>query len=292
MAEGRFIDVNGIRTHYVDRGCGPTVVLFHGAAFAVDAMTTWHFQLEALSRRYRVVAFDQIGFGYTDMPADGIYRNRLSRVDHAIGFLEAMGIRKAALVGHSEGAFVATRIALSQPTIAEGLVIMSSGGTAPAFGDNRDRKWMAASASLYDYSGTLPSEDAYIAGLGRACFRVPPETERYARAAYRQAVKQGQHKIFSRLPASETDYCLYTQLQAEHIHPYLKSLAAPTLLLWSKDDPTVPVERGVLLCSMIPQADFYVLSGTRHMIMIDRPHEVNELLSSWLARVHDRGRPL
>src|SRR5689334_24223369 len=99
--ESRFLDVDGRRTHYLDIGQGPAVVLLHGASLAIDAATTWASLMTALARDFRVIAFDQIGFGQSDMPADGRMGNRLERVPHACRFLDFLGVKNAALVGHS-----------------------------------------------------------------------------------------------------------------------------------------------------------------------------------------------
>src|SRR5690554_4246721 len=103
MVRDCHIDVAGVRTRIIDRGYGAPVVLIHGADFAVDSWFTWLRQIETLSKRHRVVAFDQLGFGETGLPVDGAYRNRLQRADHAVGVIEALGLREVALVGHSEG---------------------------------------------------------------------------------------------------------------------------------------------------------------------------------------------
>src|SRR5579872_5169696 len=129
MNGGRFVDAGGTRTYCIDRGSGPAVVLLHGAGFGVEALATWCRQIDALAAEHRVIAFDQIGFGQTGLPSDGRYRNRLERVDHALAVLGVLGLEKVVLVGHSEGAFMAARIAILRPGLVERLVLMTSGGT-------------------------------------------------------------------------------------------------------------------------------------------------------------------
>ena len=147
---GRYIDIDGFNTWYLDEGSGPTVVLLHGAALAVDAEITWFRTIEALRGEFRLVAPDQVGFGRTDMPPGGVYWNRHRRVDHALAFIERLGIRDACLVGHSEGAYMATRIAITAPHLASRLVIVTSGATAPYLGGDADREWMDAAAAAYN----------------------------------------------------------------------------------------------------------------------------------------------
>ena len=124
--QGQFIEVNGYRTHYFDEGEGPIVVLMHGASIAIDAWLTWHGTITHLSTNFRVVAFDQPGFGRTDMPKDGHYLNRLLRTDHALAFLDRLGVERAILVGHSWGGAFATAYALAFPERTAGLVLLSA----------------------------------------------------------------------------------------------------------------------------------------------------------------------
>ena len=58
---GQFLEIDGIRTYYLDRGEGPTVVLLHGYALGVDAYNTWFRTIAGLTAKFRVITFDQIG---------------------------------------------------------------------------------------------------------------------------------------------------------------------------------------------------------------------------------------
>jgi pimeloyl-ACP methyl ester carboxylesterase len=280
-AEGRFIDAGGYRTHYFDQGEGPVVLLMHGAAIAVDACLTWHLTMGHLSRSFRVLAFDQPGFGRTDMPKDGRYMNRLQRVDHAFAFLDRLGVDRAILVGHSEGGFMAARMAILRPELVAKLVIITSGGTAPRLGGGLDREWMAASESAYDYKGGADNEEIFIRSNATLRRHNDPGVEHLFRENYRRAVASGQIEMFRRRSSEETDIERYALMQEEHIHPYLHQLAMPVLILWAAEDPTVPVERALRLARLIPQADLHVFGGASHMVMFDRQDAFNRLLANW-----------
>jgi pimeloyl-ACP methyl ester carboxylesterase len=281
--EGRFIDAGGYRTHYLDQGEGPVVLLMHGAAVAIDAHLTWHSTIDRLSRSFRVLAFDQPGFGRTDMPKGGRYMNRLLRVDHAFAFLDRLGVERAILVGHSEGAFMAARMAILRPELAARLVIVTSGGTAPRLGGELDREWMAASKAAYDYKAGADSEEDFIRANSTLRRTNDPAIERLFRENYRRAVASGQIEMFRLRSPEETDIERYTLLQEEHIHPYLPQLAMPVLIVWAAEDPTVPVERGLRLARLVRQADFHVFARASHMVMFDRQRDFNRLLAHWFA---------
>ena len=278
---GRFIEIGGKRTWYLDEGSGPTIVLLHGAALAVDAYITWFRAIEALRDRFRLVAPDQVGFGRTDMPPNGVYWNRHRRVDHVLAFLDCLGVRNACLVGHSEGAYMATRLAVIAPHLASKLVIVTSGATAPYLGGDADDEWKAAASAAYNDPSRFDSEDDFVrtsARLGRA------EDSRYEailRENYRRAVEVGQERMFREMPAEDSNYDAYVKLQEEHVFPHLDALSIPTLLVWAEDDATVPVARGLKLLERIPGAEFHLFRNAAHNVMHDQAEGFNRLLRSW-----------
>ncbi|MBV9734907.1 MAG: alpha/beta hydrolase [Acidisphaera sp.] len=260
------------------------MVLLHGASIGVEAYVTFHRQIEPLSRSFRVIAFDQIGFGRTDMPADRRYRNRLERAEHAVAVLDALGVRAACLVGHSEGAFMAARIAVTRPDLVTRLVLMTSGGTAPALGGAADEAWMAASRRAYDYRNFPGDAEAFVAAARRASPAMDEQHAGLLREAYGRALASGQAAMMRDSQSDgPTDYRAYVRLQEDHLLPYLPQMTAPTLLIWANEDATVPVERGLALMRLIPRADMHVLNGSGHALMHDRPETVTRLLAWFCA---------
>lgn len=120
---GTFIEVDGVRLHYVDQGSGPTVVLLHG-----NGVTLQDFEVSGVlglaSEQYRVIAFDRPGFGYSDRPRTTIWTPAAQA--RLIGrALEALDVGAAVIVGHSWGTLVALAMALDTPARVSGLVLLS-----------------------------------------------------------------------------------------------------------------------------------------------------------------------
>lgn len=107
---GRFVDVDGVRTHYVGRGQGVPVVLLHGNVVMVQDFVA-SGMLDALGDRYRVIAFDRPGFGYTERP-----RNRIWTPDAEAALLtkafSSLGIDNPIVVAHSWATLVAISLGL------------------------------------------------------------------------------------------------------------------------------------------------------------------------------------
>jgi pimeloyl-ACP methyl ester carboxylesterase len=110
---GKFVDVNGVRLHYIEQGQGPTVVLLHG-----NGVTSNDFVLsgviEALSGRYRVIAFDRPGFGYSERPSETVWTPE-AQATLLYDALHALHVEQPIVVGHSWGTLVTLAMALAYP---------------------------------------------------------------------------------------------------------------------------------------------------------------------------------
>jgi len=91
-APGKFIELDGLSTHYIEKGSGEPVILLHG--FFYDTYM-WNKNIDALAERYKVYAFDLWGFGYsTREPMDygyPLYTNQL------LNFMDTLDIARASL---------------------------------------------------------------------------------------------------------------------------------------------------------------------------------------------------
>lgn len=120
---GRFIEVDGVELHYVDRGSGNPVVLLHGNGSMIQDFESSGL-IEMASRKYRVIAFDRPGFGHSARPRGTIWtpEAQADLIHHA---LTQIGISRATVLGHSWGASVAVALALRHPQFVAGLVLAS-----------------------------------------------------------------------------------------------------------------------------------------------------------------------
>lgn len=120
---GRFVSVDGVRLHYLDRGAGPVVVLLHG-----NGTMAWDFVLSGLvallETDHRVIAFDRPGFGYSERPRNRVWtpQDQAVLIGRALRVLDA---RPAIVVGHSWATLVAVSMALRDPGSTAGLVLLS-----------------------------------------------------------------------------------------------------------------------------------------------------------------------
>jgi pimeloyl-ACP methyl ester carboxylesterase len=120
---GRFVEVDGVRLHYVDRGQGRPVVLLHGNMMLVE---DWALSgvLDMAAARHRVLAFDRPGYGRSERTRDRVW-TPAAQADLLHEALQRLGVERPIVVGHSFGTLVALELALRHPEDVAGLTLVS-----------------------------------------------------------------------------------------------------------------------------------------------------------------------
>ena len=140
ISDARFVDVEGVRTRYFERGSGETVVLVHGGAFGSTtgacSADDWDLNFDGLAKWFRVFAIDKLGQGYTDNPRTDDDYTMHAAVQHAYATLRALGIEGAHLVGHSRGGYLVCRLTVEHPELVKSCTIVDSNTCAPGTGRN------------------------------------------------------------------------------------------------------------------------------------------------------------
>ena len=120
---GQFIDVDGVRLHFVERGEGPPLLMLHGNGILANDFDASGLAGEA-AKRYRVIAFDRPGYGYSERPRTTIWTPQAqARLLHKA--LQQLGVEQPIVLGHSWGSMVALAMALEFPEDLRGVVLMS-----------------------------------------------------------------------------------------------------------------------------------------------------------------------
>jgi 2-hydroxymuconate-semialdehyde hydrolase len=145
----RYVELGGLRSHYLEAGSGPTIVLLHSGEFGASAELCWERIIGPLARQHHVIAPDWLGFGESarvyDFVSGSDRRNR-----HMTLLLEQLGVRRALFVGNSMGGTALARVAAAgePPWPMAGVAFISGGGYAP---DNESRR------ATLEYDGTAES---------------------------------------------------------------------------------------------------------------------------------------
>jgi pimeloyl-ACP methyl ester carboxylesterase len=120
---GRFIELNGVRIHYVERGVGRPLVLFHGNGSMIQDFESSGL-IELAAENYRVIVFDRPGYGHSDRPRNVVWTPD-AQAELFFKALSRLGVHSALVLGHSWGASVAVSLALKHPQFVEALILAS-----------------------------------------------------------------------------------------------------------------------------------------------------------------------
>ena len=269
---------DGGRIHVVERGQGPAVVLVHGVTLGV---ATWVHQLRRLSERHRVVAIGQRGHGRSSAGEGGYGMERLA--DDVLAVLEALNLRGAVLVGHSLGGMVAQMLALRHPgrlgerVVALGLVATTPGPVVLGPGGLSLAHLLAAGGGRglrmgeRHGRGVLPQGD--LAAWGRG----PPSGPIRGRPTWRSPARM----LEAMSPSAMAE--LLGPLLSFDVRQQLGTVELPTgVVVGSRDLLTPPAGRAPS-GPAAAGATLTVLPGCGHMVMLERPDELGELISAWSA---------
>jgi len=150
------IAANGIQMHYIAAGEGEDVILLHGF---LGNLAVWHlYMMPILRREYRVTTYDLRGHGYSELTPTG-YSSR-NMAEDLLALMDAMGIQKAALMGHSFGADIALYFALKHPDRVSKILALEPGLAALVL-DRKNPDWVGWSAwvtKLEECGLTIPEE--------------------------------------------------------------------------------------------------------------------------------------
>jgi pimeloyl-ACP methyl ester carboxylesterase len=122
-ARGRFIEIDGVRLHYVERGQGVPLVLLHGNGSMIQDFATSGL-IDMAAAKYRVIVFDRPGYGHSNRPRSAVWSPE-AQADLFDRALQKIGAVPAVVLGHSWGASVATNLGLRHSGTVRGLVLVS-----------------------------------------------------------------------------------------------------------------------------------------------------------------------
>lgn len=260
----RFVQSNSIRLHYLDRAGGdPAIVLLHGLtanAHAFDGLIA-----AGLSPHFRTIALDLRGRGLSDKPETGY-----SMADHAgdvIGVLDALGIERIVVGGHSFGGFLGFYLAAHYPDRVSKLIVMDAARAVHP----RTRELLQVTLSRL--GTTMPSWEIYLSALRSAPFFVgwwDPHIESYFRADV-ETLDDGSVRSWS---TREAIAQAMDAVLDEDWNAHLARVRQPTILFNAHgayggpdDPPLVPPDEARATAAMLPNCR-YVQTPGNHITML------------------------
>jgi pimeloyl-ACP methyl ester carboxylesterase len=283
---GRFIDVDGVRLHYLDQGEGPVLVLLHGNVVAADDFRTSGL-LERLAQSYRVIAFDRPGFGYSERPRDTTWTpDAQARLLHAA--LRQLGADEYLVLGHSWGTLVALAMALQEPDKVSGLLLLS-GYYYPSVRLDVPIAAMPAIPLLGDLLRyTLSPLFGRLTWplTSKAMFSPREVPETFRRESPWMALRPSQVRAM----ASEAALMVPAAAKLEQ---HYGELQMPAMLMAGKDDPVVsPEAHTARLHQAVAQSELTLLPDMGHMMQHLAQDDIVNAVHELAARAGGQFAPL
>lgn len=267
------IDVEGKRTHYLEAGSGPPLILLHSGEFGACAEFSWEFNIEALARHFRVLAPDWLGYGQSEKIFS--FENMLEyRIQHIAAFCRTLGIVEADFIGSSMGGTTLIGVCARDdtPWPIRRAVLVSGGGFVP---DNESR------AILNSYDGTLEAMRAVY----RTLFQNPAirDNERMIQRHHKAAAAPGAWECTAapRFKAPNRPAKPF----APKTPDYAK-IRVPICIMAGRFDNLRLPNYGEELQGLIPGSKLILVDGG-HCHQIDMPDEFNRLVLSYLLEDRD-----
>lgn len=254
--------------HVEERGEGFPLLLIQGLGWSKWASRA---QWDDYAARRRVLAFDNRGCGLSPKPP-GPYSTELL-ADDAASVLEARGLERADVYGHSLGGYIALTLALRRPELVRSLVLV---GTGPGGAGHLPPP--PETLAVWRSGAGLPLDDAVRLAFPTSFAPGWPDEHPDEYAAW----------LAARLDPPTPGACWLAQAEAadryKDVGVAAERIDLPALVVHGELDGVVPVANGRLLASRMPQAELVVLEGRGHAPMLEDPPGFSALVCEFLDR--------
>jgi pimeloyl-ACP methyl ester carboxylesterase len=264
----RFLSVAGTRIRYIDAGTGLPVVFLHGLGASVYA---WRKTLEPVAQAgFRVIAFDNRGFGESDKPPTGYGNADYERL--VVALLDSLRLQTAVLVGHSMGGAIAGEVAIRDPQRVRGLVLIGAAGVGI-------REPLIFRVARWPLLGPL-----------MVSFRSRGLVERLLKSTYADPGKVTPADVDQYYaPVADPRYgralrAVLREFDFKALEGRLDSVQVATLLIWGERDRWVPAGLGRQFAAQLLRAAFLIVPHAGHSVQEEAPSETNRLLIRFLTQ--------
>lgn len=268
----RFVEFDGLKIHYDEIGSGPALIFVHGGGPGSSGLSNFSRNMQAFADRFRVIAIDLPGYGQSTKlriatPLWAYYARVLA------GFIDALGLGKAHLVGNSLGGAASLKCALDFPDKVDRLVLMGPGGGYSLF-EKQPSDGIVNLVTFYMPPG--PSMEKMRNFLRYLVFdpsSVPDDLlqERVDRAMDPETAEFMPLRVGPNMAPID-------DLWRER----LDRVPHQTLIIWGRDDRVNPLDQGLILARQIPNARLLVLPKCGHWAQWEHADEFNRTVASFL----------
>jgi pimeloyl-ACP methyl ester carboxylesterase len=272
-----FIQVEGLRTRYLEQGAGPAVLMLHGGSLGSSA-DVWTDSIVAFAEHgLRAIALDLPGFGLSDNPQD---HSVAYRQHFVLAFMDALGLDRAALIGHSQAGAFAVNLAFAEPQRVAKVVVLGTGSLLPPL------------PGVEKQSGPREGDEGGATEPTLEETRKLLEHNLFNHALITPAILQTRQRMslgknFEAFIARKDVPGMKAAKAATPLWRRLVDLPVPLLLLYGKQDRASAGERAALAKQEFPGLDLHILDQCKHLVQWDAAQAFVELSTRFLLESPD-----
>ncbi|HUK59091.1 MAG TPA: alpha/beta hydrolase [Stellaceae bacterium] len=267
--ESKFVTVEGVRLHYQETGKGYPVICIHGAGPGASAESNFKLNVGALSEKFRVVLWDMPQYGKS---AKVVLTEPRLKFNARIlnGFMSAIGLDRAHIVGNSMGGQVGLKLGLDFPERLTRIVIIGSTPMPPIFAP-----FPVEGIKLIAryYKGNGPSREKLRELLQTIVYDASFLTEETFEERYQASIDPEVVELFGKRQG---------EIPRENLGPELPRLKAKFLAVWGMDDRFGALDVGLQMTRIIPDARMHIFTKCGHWAQVEHAAEFNRIVLDFL----------
>ena len=263
--DSKFITVKGSNIRYIVRGSGAPVLLIHGFG---EFLETWWFNIEQLSEYYEVYAMDLPGHGLSDKPP--VNYTLPFATKFICDFMQALGIERAHLIGHSLGAAIDLNMAINSPDRVDKLILIDCGGLS------EEVPFLYRLCTLPFLGEVIMKptvKSSLRSGIKGVFYNPDLVTEEMVDKDYEFLKMPETKRVMLNMIRSNADF--------SGMHPEvvltdkLHLVESPALFIHGEQDTVVSLDDVRDACDLMPDARLEVIPECGHCPHIEKPREFN-----------------
>lgn len=268
--ESKFVTVEGVRLHYQELGSGYPVICIHGAGPGASSESNFKLNAGPFSEKFHVILYDMPQYGKSDKVV--LTEPRLKFNARILsGFMSALKIEKAHIVGNSMGGQVAMKLGIDYPERLTKVVIIGSTPMPPIFAPFpvEGIKMIARY-----YKGTGPSREKLRDLLQTILYDPKFLTDDVFEERYQASIDPETVELFGKKQG---------EMPRENLAPELNKLKAKLLAVWGMDDRFGALDVGLQLTRMVPDGQMHIFTRCGHWAQVEHAAEFNRLVLDFLS---------
>lgn len=273
-AEDKYVTADGLRIRYIEEGEGPAIIMIHGGSLGSSADVFARNLGPLAAAGFRVIAYDQPGFGLSDAPSDfsAGYRR-----DFIPTFIDALGLGKVALIAHSQAGSPAVALALKEPARYSHIVVLGTGSLLPREeGEGRDaavqqrlERRMAASEPSLNDTRKLLEANLYHHEL---------ITDEELEIRHKHSIGKNFESFVARTQTAGGS----KKSPSTPLWERLPELSMPLLMIYGRDDKANAALRAAQLKEKYPALQLHIVDDCKHLVPWDAADAIVDLAVPFL----------